>query len=245
MVLRAPFRHVKRDAIRGLRVLRRKRMVAIAADAVVVGCRFGAARNVVRVVADEAGQAASQQTLRFAQPIGRMGDFEIVLVLSARRMIKEEHETAQRLTRLIGKGAAAVFDDRMRQRQAGDLKVALHAHLKLAVAAEARWVQDGFADILNLRARSLSHANVIRVRPVAVLVIDPSAIRRCKRFAAGLLMTLEDFRIGVVAEHALTSDGARRQLVVAVVARVHGPCAAVFGIPGEGKLNQSAAFGTG
>ena len=41
-----------------------------------------------------------------------------------------------------------------------------------------------------------------------------------------------------MAKHALVGDGAGRQCIIAVVARAHGPCSAVFRIPGERQFEQ-------
>ena len=46
-------------------------------------------------------------------------------------------------------------------------------------------------------------------------------------------------RIGVVAKHAIVGDGAAEVVVVrTVVARIHGPVAALFGIPAQRQLDQ-------
>ncbi len=90
----------------------------------------------MRIVACGAGEFAGalQETLRFAQPISRVRDFEIILVLAAWSVIEEDHEIAQRLAGAIGKWLTAVPLDGMRQVQAGGFKVALHAHFHLTLA---------------------------------------------------------------------------------------------------------------
>ena len=60
----------------------------------------------------------------------------------------------------------------MRQRLAGGLEVALHAHLHLARRAQARRIYDRRANRCRARARRLRRANVIAARSVAALAID-------------------------------------------------------------------------
>ena len=76
--------------------------------------------------------------------------------------------------------------------------------------------------------------DVVAAGSVAALAIDAfGQARRIERLAARLVVAGGNLRVGVVAEHALVGDGARRQDVIAVVSGAHGPGAAVFGIPGR------------
>ena len=91
--------------------------MALAADAVVAQRSLFTAWNVMRIVACGASEfaGASQETLRFTQPVSRVRDFKIILVFAAWSVIEEDHEIAQRLTGPIGKWLSSVPLDGMRQ----------------------------------------------------------------------------------------------------------------------------------
>jgi hypothetical protein len=62
------------------------------------------------------------------------------------------------------------------------------------------------------------------------------------RFGERLVMSRRDVRISIVAEHAVVPDLAAEAFVIgAVVARVHGPVAALFGVPGKRQFDQRVA----
>src|SRR5216684_115060 len=137
-ILRPPFWHVTTHTIRRGRMFNRERCsMALAAHAVVVQRGLFTAWNVMRIVARGAREfaGASQETLRFAQPVRRVRDFKIILVLAAWSVIEEDHEITQRLAGLAGKWLPAVPLDGMRQVQAGGFKVALHTYFHLTLAA--------------------------------------------------------------------------------------------------------------
>ena len=71
---------------------RGQRLMTLSAHAVVMHCRFLAPRDVVRVVAGDAGHFAFEEAARFAEAVGGMGDLEIVTVGAAGGVIEEDHE---------------------------------------------------------------------------------------------------------------------------------------------------------
>jgi len=79
-------------------------------------------------------------------------------------------------------------------------------------------------------------------RTVASLTIDALGQgARESRLRLYLFVAGGNLWIRIVAEHALVIDlAAGVGLIGNVVPRVHGPVAALFGIPGERKLLQSA-----
>ncbi len=246
-VLRAAARHVAAHAIRRCGVVGGgDGSVTLRADAVVVQGGLLAARHVVRIVAGGAGEfaGAAQEALRLAQAVSRVGDFKILLIFAAGRVIEEEHEIAQRLAWIVGERAAAVTLDGMRQGEAGGLQVALQADLHLTIAAQPRGIDDGGAHLVGGRSGGMRSAHMVAARTVAALAIDAfGESAGIERLTARFVVAGGNPRVGVVAEHALVSDGSRRQGIVAIAPGAHRPGAAVFRIPGEGKLDQGAAIG--
>ena len=58
------------------------------------------------------------------------------------------------------------------------------------------------------------------------------------RLRATRLVRSRILRISVVAEHALIRDQPARLRVMGIETRTHGPVAAAFGIPAQGKFDQ-------
>src|SRR5882762_4249554 len=92
-----------------------------------------AARGSMRVMARGAGQGACafQKTRGFEQPVARVGDLELVLDAGLQRSVEVKDVIAQRLSRAVGKIAAAVAPDGIRQPVAGGFQMTLQAHLEL------------------------------------------------------------------------------------------------------------------
>lgn len=117
--------------------------------------------------------------------------------------------------------------------------MALHAHFHLALATEARWIDDGTFHFGNRQAffQSLQMGQAIAV---AALAID--ALRHVcwiDGFVAGQIFSCGQLRIAIVAGHTVEGNLAAKVLMIwRIVAGAHGKCAAIFGIPTDGKLQQ-------
>ncbi len=104
----------------------------------------------------------------------------------------------------------------------------------------ARRMSSGFAPAVAANCR------VPAAGTVAPLAIDAFGERSgIYGLGKGLFMSGRDCGIGVVAEHAVVGDGAAEVVVIrTVVAGVHGPVAALLGVPGQGQLDQRIGGGT-
>src|SRR5580704_179762 len=207
-VLGSALRHVTIHA-RGVRRIFMWDGMALSAHAIVVPGGFGTVRNIVRVVAGEAGQraVAAEKTLRLAEPIGGVDDLVLVIPSGAGGMIEKDHEFAERLSRPVRERASIKSSDRIRQPEAGGFEMALHAHLHPWTGSQAFGIEDRLACVLRRSARRLRRAHVIRPGAMAALAIDPFGQRACEdRFGAGLLVAGGDRRIGVMAEHTVVAD---------------------------------------
>src|SRR5215472_5387153 len=122
--------------------------------------------------------------------------------------------------------------------------MALEANFHCAIGAEARRIDDGLADFFERRSRCLRRCEMRRAWTVAALAINTFGNAAENRFHYGLPAVRRDFRDAVVAEHALVGDGSTEGgMIRAVVARVHGPIAAVLGVPGERQFHERIAAG--
>src|SRR6185437_13568622 len=131
--------------------------------------RLGDMRIMTRGAGHLAG--ASQEALRFAQPVSRVGDLE-TLTLSA-FAIEGEPETSHWLPRDVGERSDSGTQQRMRQRKRRCLQVALHADFELAIRAQALRIHNAGADLRGCCAGASHGFDVLPPRPVASLAIDP------------------------------------------------------------------------
>src|SRR4051794_13368370 len=111
--------------------------MALHANGIVRLSCFLAMGNVVWVMACGASELtlAFQKTLGHSQAVCGIHDLKPVFPGRGGRMIKELCEAGERLVRPIGKWAASIFDNGMRERKTAGFQMALHTHLHLAV----RW----------------------------------------------------------------------------------------------------------
>src|ERR1051326_6952228 len=131
----------------------------------------------------------------------------------------------------------------MRQPPAGGLEMALQTDLYLPLRRQTRGIHDRRANFVRTRAWPAGSFDVALTRTMTPLAVDALRYRRIiLRFGARLLMAWRNSRIAVVTEHAFVVDDAGRALILrAVVARIHGPIAALFRIPAERQLLQRMA----
>src|SRR4051812_30378170 len=111
--------------------------------------------------------------------------------------------------------------------------------LLLPIGVEALRIDDGIADG---GSRGSRDGELCMLRSVAVATLAVNAFRQGGRIDGArerLLMPSGNLRVGVVAEHALVGDGPAEALVAgAIVARIHGPVAAVLRVPAERQLDD-------
>ena len=146
-------------------------LVATLADRDVTLHGLGTARDVVRVVAREAGHLAALKTRRLAQAVRAAGDLE--LVVAPRRsgcVIEMDEVVAQRLPRRVRKRRMLVSRNLKRQRRARGLEVTLHARFELAVAIEFRGVHNRAQARFDVAG--FHRIDVRLSRTVATLAID-------------------------------------------------------------------------
>ena len=139
-ILRSPLGHVAGKAIGVIRMLARGDqraecglMAAQALGGEVRGARFPGRQALVRVVASQAGQRAFalHKAAGLPQAIGGAGNFKLVIVTLARRIVKVEDKVLQRLTRNIRLGRPVESPNQGRDAATGWLQMALHAGLHL------------------------------------------------------------------------------------------------------------------
>src|SRR5438876_36941 len=128
----------------------------------------------MRVMARSAGQGARAflKAGRFEEAVPSVGDLELVLVARSWRLIKVKDVIAKRLSRAVGKIAAAVTPDGIRQQVAGGFQMTLQAHFELSFRAQARRIQNGSSNVFE-RLPGLGSLNMLASRSVAALAINP------------------------------------------------------------------------
>src|SRR5260370_20455633 len=101
--------------------------MAIPANPVIAFRGFCAARSPMGVMARSAGKGARafQKAGGFKQPIPSVGDLELVRVAGLPRLVQVKDVIAKRLARAVGKIAAAVTPDGVRQAVAGGFQMTL------------------------------------------------------------------------------------------------------------------------
>src|SRR5438105_1155359 len=101
--------------------------MAIPANPVVAFRGLCAERSPMRVMARSAGKGARafQKAGGFKQPVPSVGDLELVRVTGSQRLVKVKDIIAKRLSRAVGKIAAAVTPDGIRQPVAGGFQMTL------------------------------------------------------------------------------------------------------------------------
>ena len=211
-------------------------------DAHVVPGRALAPRHIVRIVAGGASQRAGRflKTGRFAQPVGLMGDFELVVMTGPLRVVEMQHVAGQRLARTVGKNPAVVSRDGIRKAEAGRFEMTLHADFQTPLGIQARRVDDRASYRFYCRILRLGGLSVAASRSVAALAVNPfpdlSAEDRLHPTGIG---TRCDGRIAVVAKHAAERDPASKILMIrTVVARIHSPVPPFFAVPGDRKFHD-------
>src|SRR5258708_38175679 len=92
-----------------------------------IAFRLCAARSPMRVMARSAGKGARafQKAGGLKQPVPGVGDLELVRVAGLPRLVEVKDVIAQRLSRAVGKIAAAVTPDGIRQPGAGGFQITL------------------------------------------------------------------------------------------------------------------------
>ncbi len=246
-VFRSPLRHVavhagrSRTCTRDLRhsTLMRCLVAALAHRNLARNC-FGAALNVVRVVARETRHFAALETCRLAQAVRAAGDLELVIASRcAGRVIEMNEVVAQRLPRRVRKRRLLVALDPKRQRTARRLEVALHACFELPVTIEFRRIHDGQDD--GFLVAALDRLDMRLPRTMATLAVDALGKWCVAEPRAGAVIFDERTWVAVVTRHAPRIDDPPEVHVGgAVVARAHRPIAAAFGVPADRQLHEAA-----
>src|SRR6266478_6628016 len=118
--------------------------MAAKTDGGVVSGGFLASGYVVRVVAGGAQhrRIAFLKAGRLTQPVGRVGDFELVVVPGFGRLVEMQRIVCQRLARPVREDAARVTSYGGGQPETGGFQMTLHAQLQLPLPAQTRRVYD-------------------------------------------------------------------------------------------------------
>jgi hypothetical protein len=94
-------------------------------------------------------------------------------VPGARGMVEVNSVIGERLSRPVGKCAAAEPDHRIGQGTASGLQMALHAQFQLSFRTQLRGIDDGTPDCREVRGCRLCRPRVIKARTVTALTINP------------------------------------------------------------------------
>ena len=198
----------------------------------------------VGIVAGGARQRliALQETGGFHEPVGGSGDFELVIPPGARGVVEVQNIVLEGLAGAVGKHGAAVAAQRIRKPAAGGFQMTLQAYLEPPFGGEPRRVDDGGAHGGG-RSSVGGALHMGASGAVAALAIDPFGNGAAQeQFARTGWVSGFDCGVGVVAEEALLIDlAAKVEVVTAVVAWIHGPESAVFGVPGDGGFGKLSA----
>src|SRR5258708_5763219 len=124
--------------------------------------------------------------------------------------------------------------------------MALHADLHLPLRAKPGRVDDGLSYRRGSGAGRRRELRVLAGRSVASLAIDTFRQRaRIHGLGERCLIRRRNLRICVVAEQALvTQRPAEAGMGRTVIAGIHRPIAALFGVPGERQFDQLIAGGS-
>ena len=201
---------------------------------------FGAALNVVRVVARETRHFATLETCRFAQAVRAAGDLELVIASRCvGRVIEMNEVVAQRLPRRVPKQRLLVALDPKRQRTARRLEVALHACFELPVTIQFGRIHDCQDD--GFLVAALDRLDMRPSRTMATLAVDALGKWCVAEPRAGAVIFDEHTWVAVVTRHAPRIDDPPEVHVGgAVVPRAHRPIAAAFGVPADRQLHEAA-----
>ena len=177
-----------------------------------------------------------------ADAIAGVDEFELVLALSGGGVIEEEPLVGEGLAGLEVEGAAIVAGEGVGQGEAGGFEMALQADLFAALGGEAGGVDDGLAHGGGGGAGA-GEFDVAETGAVAALTVDAVGEGiEVDGFGEGLFVAGRNARVAVVAVHAVVGDRAAEAFVVgSVVAGIHGPVAALVGVPAEGELDEGVA----
>ena len=221
--------------------------MALAADRIVMLGHFTAVLDVVRVVAGGALQraVALKEALGHAHARGRADVLKPVVALGAGGVVEGKFEIRQRLAGAVGEVAAVIALHDVRQGEFGGLQMALQADFSLAVGIETRRIDDGGAEVGRFRAGFAGGLDVFLPGSVAALAIDAFGKRAgVNRFRAEAGMGGGDRFVTVVTEDAVVGDGPQSVGVVGgIITGGHAPVAALFGVPGDGKLKKTTVGG--
>src|SRR2546427_122099 len=159
-------------------------------------------------------------------------------------MVEMQHVIGERLAGAVGKDTPPLAQQSWRKLRAGRLQVTLHTDFHLPRRTQTRWVHDR-APHARGRCSLPDRAHVIPSRPMATLAID--AFGQALRKGACAVPEVRsgfDLRIAVVAKHAtIRHFAAETRMIRTVVRGAHTPVAALFGVPRQGKLDQSSGRG--
>jgi hypothetical protein len=183
------------------------------------------------------GAIAFQKAGGFKQSVPSVGDLEPVRVAGLLRLVKVKDVIAEQLSRAIGKIAAAITPDRIRQPMAGGFQMTLQAHFELSFRAEARRIHNGSSNVFE-RLSGMGSLNMLAPRSVAALAINSlgNSAREREFALAGSRFGLY-CRVRVVAEKAFPINLTTEVHVIRpVISRIHSPEAAPFGIPSDRQL---------
>ena len=157
-------------------------------------------------------------------------------------MVEVQNIVLEGFAGAIGKHGAAVAAQRIRKPAAGGFEMALQAQFEPPLGGEPRRIDNGGAHGGG-RGSVGGALHMCASGAVTALAIDAlgngAAQEQLARtgWDSGF-----DRGIGVVAEEALLIDlAAKVEVVAAVVAWIHRPESAVFGVPGDGGFGKLAA----
>ena len=216
-------------------------MAALTGGDVVPHCRL-AARDIVRVVAGQAGHLTALEACRLRQPVRRTGNLELVAELvrasAARGVIEVEERLRERRARDIRPRRPAEAAELKWQRAAGRLEVALQTDLQLTFPVQLARVDDGATGALHISCGDC--IEVPLTRAVTALAIDAFG-QSAGELRSGPVVLDGVARIAVVARHAALVDHATKvEVRRPVVPGTHGPRPATLRVPAQGQLHQPA-----